>query len=55
LTDATVKTTLPNGTVVVHASRTGDGLWRDAVTHLAENVGTTEAHYYAVELKDAPR
>jgi hypothetical protein len=46
---------LPNGVVVVHASRTGDVLWRDAVTHSAENAGTTEADYYAVELKDAPR
>jgi len=55
LADATVKTTLPNGTVVAHPSHSGDVLWRDAVTHSAENVGTTEAHYYAVELKDAPR
>ena len=55
LADATVKTTLPNGTVVAYPSHSGDVLWRDAVTHSAENVGTTEAHYYAVELKEAPR
>ena len=55
LADATVKTTLPNGTVVGYPSHAGDVLWRDAVTHAAENVGTTEAHYYAVELKDVAR
>jgi quercetin dioxygenase-like cupin family protein len=55
LADATVKTTLPNGTVVAYPSHTGDVMWRDAVTHSAENVGTTEAHYYAVELKDGAR
>ena len=55
LADATVRTTLPNGTVVAYPSHAGDVLWRDAVTHSAENVGSTEAHYYAVELKTAPR
>ena len=55
LADATVKTTLPNGSVVAYPSHTGDVLWRDAVTHSAENVGTTEAHYYAVELKSVMR
>ena len=54
LADATVKTTLPNGTVVAYPSHAGDVMWRDAVTHSGENVGATEAHYYAVELKDAP-
>ena len=55
LADATVKTTLPDGKVVTYPSHTGEVLWRDAVTHSAENVGATEAHYYAVELKGAPR
>lgn len=55
LADASVKTTLPDGTVVAYPSHAGDVLWRNAVTHSAENVGTTEAHYYAVELKDPPR
>ena len=54
LADATVKTTLPNGTVVAYPSHAGDVMWRDAVTHSGENVGATEAHYYAVELKDTP-
>lgn len=54
LADATVRTTLPDGTVVAYPAHAGDVMWRDAVTHSGENVGTTEAHYYAVELKDAP-
>jgi quercetin dioxygenase-like cupin family protein len=54
LADAAVKTTLPDGSVVAYPSHAGDVLWREAVTHSAENVGTTEAHYYAVELKDKP-
>jgi quercetin dioxygenase-like cupin family protein len=55
LANATVRTTLPNGTVVAYPSHAGDVLWRDAVTHSAENIGSTAAHYYAVELKDPPR
>ncbi len=55
LADAIVRTTLPSGAVVAYPSHAGDVLWRDAVTHSGENVGKTEAHYYAVELKDAPR
>ena len=51
LADATVRTTLPNGSVLMYPSHAGDVLWRDAVTHAAENIGSTEAHYYAVELK----
>jgi quercetin dioxygenase-like cupin family protein len=55
LANATVRTTLPNGTVVAYPSHAGDVLWREAVTHSAENIGSTAAHYYAVELKDPPR
>jgi quercetin dioxygenase-like cupin family protein len=51
LADATVKTFLPDGTSVAYPSRKGDVMWRDAVTHSGENVGSTEAHYLAVELK----
>ena len=31
--------------------KNGEARWRDAVTHAAENIGTTEAHVIAVELK----
>ena len=55
LADATVKTTLPDGSSSDHPSHSGDVTWRDAVTHSAENVGTSEAHYYAVELREPSR
>ena len=51
LSDATLKVTLPDGTSNTHASATGDVAWRDNVTHAIENIGTTEAHAYALELK----
>jgi quercetin dioxygenase-like cupin family protein len=31
--------------------KTGDVLWRDAVTHSGENIGTTEMHAILVEIK----
>ena len=55
LADARVRTHLPDGTTVVYPSKKGDVIWREAVTHSGENVGSTEAHYLAVELKDCPR
>jgi len=55
LADATVRTYLPDGTSVAYPSKKGDVIWREAVTHSGENVGSTEAHYLAVELKDCPK
>jgi beta-alanine degradation protein BauB len=55
LADATVRTTLADGTVAAHPSANGDVTWRDALTHSAENIGATEAHYIAVELKSCAR
>jgi len=55
LADATVKTYLPDGTSVAYPAKKGDVIWREAVTHSGENVGSTEAHYLAVELKDCPK
>jgi hypothetical protein len=52
LADATVKTYLPDGASVAYAVKKEDVIWREAVTHSGENVGSTEAHYLAVELKD---
>jgi beta-alanine degradation protein BauB len=52
LADAKMKVqTFPDGAVTVHDYHAGDLTWRDAVTHAAENVGTTEVHAIAVELK----
>jgi hypothetical protein len=30
-------------------------MWRDAVTHMGENVGNTEGHFLAVELKNCAK
>lgn len=52
LSDAKMKIeTFPDGVVTTHDYHVGDLTWRDALTHAAENVGTTEAHVIAVELK----
>ena len=51
LSDATIKVTLPDGTSSTHTSATGDVTWRDNVTHAIANIGSTEAHAYALELK----
>ena len=34
--------------------KTGDVLYRDPLTHWAENIGTTTMHFILVELKTAP-
>jgi hypothetical protein len=51
LSDATIEVRLPDGSSSKHVSATGDVAWRDNVTHAIENIGTTEAHAYALELK----
>ena len=55
LADVSIKTTRAEGTVDTHSSLQGDVTWRDALTHSAENVGTTEAHAWAVELKHSAK
>ncbi len=51
LSDATLKITQPDGSSNTHTSVPGDVAWRDSVTHAIENIGATEAHAYALELK----
>jgi beta-alanine degradation protein BauB len=52
LTDARTRIqTFPDGEVADHESHAGDLTWRDAVTHASENIGTSEFHAIAVELK----
>jgi mannose-6-phosphate isomerase-like protein (cupin superfamily) len=41
----------PDGKSNVVELKTGDTLYRDPVTHAAENVGTTQVHTIIVELK----
>ena len=54
LSDATFLTTLPDGTVSEGSVKKGDVQWRDFTRHAAENIGTTDARAFAVELKPTP-
>lgn len=53
--DARFRTTLPNGTVTEPVVTPGETIWREPVAHASENIGATEAHALAVELKRACR
>ena len=50
--DAKTKTTLPDGKVSEYTAKAGDFFWRSPVTHALENIGYTEVHSLAVELKN---
>jgi len=43
---------LPDGTTTEAVFKTGDVLYRDPLTHWAENIGTTTIHLILVELKN---
>ena len=51
LADATLKSTLPDGTSTTRALVNGEVTWRGAMSHSIENIGATEAHALAIELK----
>jgi hypothetical protein len=55
LSDAIFRTVLPDGTVSEGSVTNGDVNWRDLTRHSAENIGTTEAHALAIELKSDGR
>ena len=55
LADATLKNTFSDGPATTHRAMQGEVDWSDAVTHTGENIGTTEAHFYRVELKGCPK
>jgi quercetin dioxygenase-like cupin family protein len=46
-----LKSTTPDGKSQVLKYKTGDVVWREAVTHTVENIGTTELHSIFVEMK----
>jgi quercetin dioxygenase-like cupin family protein len=50
-TNATAKTTSPDGKTVVKDRKAGEATWGEPVTHSTENVGTTEFHVLVIELK----
>ena len=43
-----------DGTTSESELKTGDVLYREPLTHAAENIGTTTAHFILVELKTSP-
>ena len=49
--DSTLRGTLPDGKAAESSGKAGDVFWRKPVTHALENIGNTEAHAFAVELK----
>jgi beta-alanine degradation protein BauB len=51
LSDGRMKTTVPNGESHESERKAGEAIWRDPVTHSAENTGTSEIRALAVEMK----
>jgi len=49
--DATLRMTFPDGSKSDLQLHAGGVFWREATTHAAENIGNTEAHALALELK----
>jgi quercetin dioxygenase-like cupin family protein len=49
------KSTTPDGVSKEIEYKTGDVLWRDALTHTSENVGTTELKAIIIEVKQAKK
>lgn len=49
--DATFRSTSSDGKVTESHGRAGDLSWRDATTHAAANIGTSEAHALTIEVK----
>ena len=55
LSDAAIKFTSADGSAATKITTTGEVTWRNGLTHMGENVGGTEAHFLAVELKDCAK
>jgi quercetin dioxygenase-like cupin family protein len=47
-----IRNHLADGKVVEAELKTGDALYRDPLTHWAENIGTTQIHLILVEIKN---
>jgi quercetin dioxygenase-like cupin family protein len=46
-----LRSTTPDGTSKDIDYKTGDVIWRDAITHTGENIGTTEMKSLLIEVK----
>jgi quercetin dioxygenase-like cupin family protein len=55
LTEFKGKYTSADGENTMMAGKTGAWSWTEAITHASENVGTTEIHAFAIELKETPK
>lgn len=53
-TGGKVRNYASDGKVTETELKDGDVLYRDPLTHAAENIGTTTMHFILVELKTAP-
>jgi beta-alanine degradation protein BauB len=51
LSGAKLKFSYPDGRTEERAAATGETIWREPTTHAVENIGDTEAHAIAVDLK----
>jgi quercetin dioxygenase-like cupin family protein len=51
LSGARVKLTYPDGRTEEKPAASGETIWREPTTHAVENVGDTEAHAIAIDLK----
>ncbi len=51
--DATLRLTMADGTTTTHVGKAGEVTFgTPPITHSAENIGSTDAHYLAIELKN---
>jgi len=51
LSGAKLKFSYPDGKTEERGAAAGETIWRDPTTHAVENVGDTEAHAIAIDLK----
>ncbi|MEY2536343.1 MAG: beta-alanine degradation protein BauB [Verrucomicrobiota bacterium] len=51
LSGATLKFSYPDGRTEEKGAAAGETIWRDPTTHAVENVGDTEVHAIAIDLK----
>jgi beta-alanine degradation protein BauB len=52
LSGAKLRLSYPDGRIEERAAAAGETIWRDPTTHAVENIGDTEAHAIAIDLKN---
>jgi quercetin dioxygenase-like cupin family protein len=55
LSASKLRITFPDGKTQVVTGAAGDTFWRGVTTHAIENIGDTEAHAIAVDVKSAAK